>query len=581
MGVIGVIQGIGISPGIVYGKARKIVRDKIDYEKRQIENVHQEMDRFVDAIAKSKIQIHDIARKTKEAIGENEAQIFEAHAMILEDTMLIDGIKDKIADEGVNAEYAVNEVASDIMQIFDSMDDAYMKEKAADIKDVSERIIRNLLGIEEWDLEESEEAVIIVAEDLTPSDTALLDKGKVLGFLTAVGGRTSHTAILARILEIPAVSGINQLLEEVHDHDTLILDGEEGIIIINPTHQELLLYEEKKQAYNHKQLIYKEYLDKETLTKDGKEVEIVANIGLPDDTDKVIANGSEGIGLFRTEFLFMNRSSLPTEEEQYRAYREVATRLEGKPVIIRTLDIGGDKEVHYLNMPAELNPFLGYRAIRLCLDRTDIFSTQLRALLRASAHGHIKIMFPMISSVDELLEAKKLLGHAMEELTQESIPYNKDLEIGMMIEVPSAAMMSDLLAKEVDFFSIGTNDLIQYMVAVDRGNEKIAHLYQEFNPGVLRIIKRIIDHAHRENIWVGMCGEAASNPYMIPLLLGMGLDEFSVSPAEVGKLRYIMSRISAEDMRAQLNGILMMATGQAIKQYMEGYYDEHINNIKE
>lgn len=571
------LQGIGISQGIIFGKASTMIKEKINNDKKSITNVHEEIDRFIDAIACSKKQIIEIARKTKETIGENEAKIFEAHALILEDAMLIDGIKDKISQEMVNAEYAVVEVAGQFIAIFDSMDDAYMKEKSADIKDVSERIIRNLLGIEEWDMAATDDQVIIVAEDLTPSDTALLDKNKVLGFVTAVGGKTSHTAILARILEIPAISGIPNILTEVHNGDELILDGGEGIVIINPSPEQIRMYKEKKKEYDNQLLLYEKYLNKQSITKDGKEVEIVSNIGLPDDTDKVIANGAEGVGLFRTEFLFMNRNSLPTEQEQYEAYKEVAMKLEGKPVVIRTLDIGGDKEVDYLNMQTELNPFLGYRAIRLCLDRKEIFRTQLRALLRASAHGNIKIMFPMISNVLELREAKQMLQEAREALTKEGIMYSNGIEVGMMIEVPSAAMMSDLLAKEVDFFSIGTNDLIQYMVAVDRGNEKIAHLYDEFNPGVLRIIKLVIDNAHNASIWVGMCGEAASNPYMVPLLLAMGLDEFSVCPSDTLKLRYMMSKLSVEDIRTKLDDLLMMAEGPAIEKYMEGYYAEHIN----
>ncbi len=571
------LQGIGISPGIIFGKARTMIKDKISNDKKQITNINTEIDRFGEAIACSKKQIIEIARRTKETIGENEAKIFEAHVLILEDAMLIDGIKDKISQEMVNAEYAVGEVAGEFITIFDSMDDAYMKEKSADIKDVSERIIRNLLGIEEWDIAATEEKVIIVAQDLTPSDTALLDKNKVLGFVTAVGGKTSHTAILARILEIPAISGINKILIEAQNGDELILDGHEGTVIINPSPDQINVYKKKKKEYDNQLSLYNQYLNKQSITKDGKEVEIVANIGLPADTDKVIANDSEGVGLFRTEFLFMNRNSLPTEQEQYEAYKEVATRLEGKPVVIRTLDIGGDKEVEYLHMQTELNPFLGYRAIRLCLDRKEIFMTQLRALLRASAHGNIKIMFPMISSIHELREAKQMLQEAREELASEGIIYNDNIEVGMMIEVPSAAMISDLLAKEVDFFSIGTNDLIQYMVAVDRGNEKIAHLYNDFNPGVLRMIKMVIDNAHKASIWVGMCGEAASNAYMIPLLLAMGLDEFSVCPSDILKLRYIMSKISVEDIKEKIDDILMMADGQAIEKYMEGYYDKHIN----
>lgn len=571
------VRGIGISPGIVFGKVKTMIKDQVNLEKKNIENRNEEIDRLVHAIASSKQQINEIAIKTKATIGESEAKIFEAHELILEDATLIDGIKDKINEEMVNAEYAVSVVAKQFMDIFDSMDDAYMKEKSADIKDVSDRIIRNLLGIEAWHLADNEDKVIIVAEDLTPSDTALLDKNKVLGFVTAVGGKTSHTAILARILEIPAISGIQGIMEKLHDGDDLILDGQEGIVIVNPSSDDIHDYQEKKKVYDNQLLLYKKYLNKPSITKDGKEVEIFANIGLPDDTDKVIANGAEGIGLFRTEFLFMNRKNLPTEQEQYEAYKDVATGLKGKPVVIRTLDIGGDKEVDYLHLQAELNPFLGYRAIRLCLDRKEIFMTQLRALLRASAYGNIKIMFPMISSVHELREAKQMLQEAKKALENEGILYSDSIELGMMIEVPSAAMMSDLLAKEVDFFSIGTNDLIQYMVAVDRGNEKIAHLYHEFNPGVLRMIKMVIDNAHEANIWVGMCGEAASNPYMLPLLLAMGLDEFSVCPSAVLELRYIMSKLSVDHIKSKLDTILMMADEHAIEKYMEEYYDEHIN----
>ncbi|GMQ58940.1 phosphoenolpyruvate--protein phosphotransferase [Vallitalea sediminicola] len=562
------LNGIGISPGIVLAKAKVKKENNIEIIKESIQDINAEIDRFRKAIECSKIQIKEVRNKTLAEIGEKEARIFDAHELILEDITFTDGVVNKIKDCLMNSEAAIKEVSDGFISIFNNMDDAYMKEKASDIKDVSDRVIYNLLGIEQCDFESMTEEVIIVSKDLTPSDTASFNKDKVRGFITEFGGKTSHTAILARTLEIPAVTGINDLLQNIEDDDFLIIDGNTGKVIVNPDNEIIQEYEDKKSDYEKELLVYKKYKDKKTISKDGINVELVANIGMPSDIKGVLDNGAEGIGLFRTEFLFMDRDKLPTEEEQFQAYKEVILNMKNKPVVIRTIDIGGDKEVPYLNLPTEMNPFLGYRAIRMCLDRQDMFRTQLRALLRASNYGNLKIMFPMISNMDEIQEAKKILAEIKVELNNNKLLFNKNIEIGMMIEIPSAAIMSDVFAKEVDFFSIGSNDLIQYTVAVDRGNDKIANLYDEFNPAVLRLINLIIKNAHEEGIWVGMCGEAASNTELIPILLAMGLDELSMNASSLLQARYLISKVSINDIKKELPQILKMKKGKQIQKFI-------------
>lgn len=563
------MKGIGASPGIAIGRVIVKKDPKIEIKKKNINDVQAEIQKLKNNLKKSENEIKVIYEKTKENIGEEEAKIFEAHMMILDDPEMCGQIEAKIKEAKINAEWAVKEVAEMFIEMFKSMDNEYMRERAADIKDVTGRVIRNLLGVKIIDLSNLEEEAIVVAEDLTPSDTAQMDKVKVLGFVTKIGGRTAHSAIMARTLGIPAVVGVGQEFESIKSGDNLVFDGKEGIVFVNPEEEVLNKFREKKKEFEELTEKLKTFIGKESKTKDGIKVELSANIGTPNDVDSIVKNDGEGIGLYRTEFLYMDRERFPTEEEQFEAYKIVAQRMEGKPVVIRTLDIGGDKDLPYMDFPQEMNPFLGYRAIRLCLDRKDIFKTQLRALLRASAYGNIKIMFPMISSIEELRQAKKVLEEVRIELRKEEVCFNEGMEVGMMVEVPAVAIMSDVFAKEVDFFSIGTNDLIQYTTAVDRGNKDIAHLYNQFHPALLRLIKIVIDNGHREGIWVGMCGEVAGDPKMIPLLIGMGLDEFSMSPASILKARWIISGISKQAMEEKAQKIIKFATAEEVKRELE------------
>lgn len=560
--------GIGVSPGIGIGKAIIKKEPVIQIKKSFVDNIEDEIIRLNKAREKGKEQIEFLYQHAVNTIGQKEADIFKAHKMILEDPDFFQQIENKIRDEKVNAESALSEVANFFIEMFENMEDEYLRERAADIKDVTGRLLRILLGVETIDLSNLSENVIIVAEDLTPSDTAQMDKNKVIGFITEVGGKTAHSAIMARTLEIPAVVGVERATELISDGDYVILDGESGIVIVNPEEEVIEEYKRKRQDFIDFKKRLESMRGQKSTTKDGFKVELSANIGTPKDVNGVIANDGEGVGLYRTEFLYMDRDRLPTEEEQFEAYKEVAVRLEGKPVVIRTLDIGGDKELSYLSLPKEMNPFLGYRAMRICLDQTDIFKTQLRALLRASAYGNIKIMFPMISAIEELRQAKKILENVKDELRSGGKKFNENIEVGIMIEIPSAAILSDLFAKEVDFFSIGTNDLIQYTTAVDRGNRKIAHLYNEFHPALLRLIKTVIDNGHKEGIWVGMCGEVAGNPQLIPILIGMGLDEFSMSASSILRARWIINNIAKRDMEPHVEKVLSMSTAEEVKKYI-------------
>ena len=563
-------KGTGASPGIALGKALVIEHSELVIEKKTIENIDKEIQKLESAVKVSKEELTKVKEKALAELGEHEAEIFEAHLLVLEDPELIGSAISKIRDEKVNADYALNEIKEIFVAMFESMDNEYMRERAADIKDVTNRVLRHILGIKVVDLAELDEEVVLIAHDLTPSDTATMNKNMVLGFLTDIGGRTSHTDIMARTLEIAAVVGLNDITKKVKDGDYIVFNGDTGEVIVNPDEETKAKYASLKEEFEEYRKSLELLKGQASITTDGRHVELAGNIGSPNDVEGLIKNDAEGVGLYRTEFLYMDKEdSFPTEEEQYEAYKAVLEGMNNKPIVIRTLDIGGDKELPYFEMEAEMNPFLGYRAIRLCLDRKDIFKTQLRALYRASVHGKLRIMFPMISSLEELLDAKEVIKEVLKELDAENIAYSNDVEVGMMIEIPSAAVISDVLAKHVDFFSIGTNDLIQYTCAVDRMNQKISHLYNQFNPAVLRLIKMVIDNAHKEGKWVGMCGESAGDQRMIPILLGFGLDEFSMSPISILPARKLITSLSYADMQKFADEVLAMGTAKEIKEYVD------------
>lgn len=563
------MNGIGISPGIVLGKILVYKQPEIIVNKQNVEIIDNEIDKLNKAIEKGLVEIEELYKETLNTVGEKEAEIFNAHKSMIQDPDYIDSIKAKIKKENVNVELAVKEVSNHYISIFENIKDEYLKERSLDIKDVSQRLLRILTGVDSMDLSKITEECIIVAEDLTPSDLAQMNIKMVQGIITENGGKTSHTSIIARSLEIPAVTGIENITNIVKAGDMIVVDGDEGLVIANPSEEDIQKYKSKKTDYEEFKIKLQEMKGKKSISKDGIKVEITANIGNPEDLEKVIENDGEGIGLFRTEFLYMDNDRLPTEEEQFEAYKTVAQELDGKPVVIRTLDVGGDKDIPYLNFPVEMNPFLGYRAIRTCLDRTDIFKPQLRALLRASAFGNIKIMFPMISSIKEIRDAKIILEETKEELRKENISFNRDIEVGIMVEVPAVAVHADIFAKEVDFFSIGTNDLIQYTVAVDRGNQNISKLYNQYHPAVLKLIKKTIESGHKEGIWVGMCGEAAGDKKLIPILLGMGLDEFSMSPSSILRARYTINNISKTDIEPLLDEILNLPTAEDVEKFID------------
>lgn len=548
------MKGIGASPGYAIGKVL-IMKEFVEPTIELINDVEQELKLLDSAVKKASSQLKKLIIDTTENIGEEEGQIFNAHLMMLNDPELLDQIRNIIKSDKVNVAYAVSIARDNLVSIFESMDNAYMKERGADVKDVSNRIIKVLLDVVDINYNLINEPVILVAHDLTPSDTARIIKGKVAGFITEVGGETSHTAIMSRTLEIPAIVGVENLVESLNNVKTIAFDGSTGIIEFNPSVEVINEFKRKSKEEKKEKEVLNLFKGKKTISKDGCIVEIGCNIGNPSDVDFVIENDGEGIGLFRSEFLYMNRDNMPSEEEQFDAYKAVLEKMENKPVVIRTLDVGGDKQLSYLDFPKEDNPFLGFRAIRFCLKNEDIFKIQLRALVRASFFGNLKVMFPMISNIREIREAKRLIQEVKEELSERNIKYS-DFEIGIMIEIPAAAIISDILAKEVDFFSIGTNDLIQYTTAVDRMNQKIADLYSPYHPALLILIKMVIDNGHKNNIWVGMCGEVAGNQKIIPLLLAMGLDEFSMSPSMVLKSRELISRLYKKELESKINSIL-------------------------
>ena len=564
-----ILKGIPAAPGIIVGKAYLLDSEDFTVTRRRIteKDLPDEINRLQDALIKTRNEILKIQEKISKEMGMEHGEIFSAHLLVLEDTMLIEEIIAKMKKEKICVEYVFLEVLRNYISTFSKMDDEYLRERISDINDVGKRVLRNLLGAKQMSLENLKEEVIIIAYDLSPSDTAVMHKGYVIGFATDIGGRTSHTAIMAKSLEIPAVVGLEKITRIIQNGDTLIIDGNRGLIIAEPQKKTLSKYLAEKKKYEklERELATLKNLPCETL--DGHRIELSANMELPEEIPSVIKHGSDGIGLYRSEFFYMNRSDLPSEAEQYKAYREVASRLSPKPVIIRTLDLGGDKFLSQLEIPREMNPFMGWRAIRFCLAKPDIFKIQLRAILRASTHGKLKIMYPMISGVEELRQANVILKEVKEELKKKRIPFDKDIEVGAMIEIPSAALTSDILAKEVDFFSIGTNDLIQYALAVDRVNEKIAYLYEPAHPAVLRLIKSIIDNGHKEGIWVGMCGEMAGDPALSLVLLGLGLDEFSTSPILLPEVKKIIRAVKLSDAKKMAEKALTLETGKEVEDF--------------
>jgi phosphoenolpyruvate-protein phosphotransferase (PTS system enzyme I) len=564
-----VIEGIAASSGIAIAKAYRLENPDLTVEKKVISNVAEEVARFETAITKAKAELETIRARALEELGEDKAAIFSAHLLVLSDPELLNPVKEKIETESVNAEYALRETASMFITMFESMDNEYMKERAADIRDVTTRVLAHLLGVSVSNPSMISEEVIIIAEDLTPSDTAQLNRKYVKGFTTDIGGRTSHSAIMARSMEIPAVVGTKSVTAEIQNGDIVIVDGLHGKVIVNPSVEVVAEYEKKRAHFEAQKAEWAKLVNERTITKDGHHVELAANIGTPDDVKGVLENGAEGIGLYRTEFLYMGRDHLPTEEEQFEAYKTVLERMEGKPVVVRTLDIGGDKELPYLDLPKEMNPFLGFRAIRLCLEMQDMFRTQLRALLRASVYGNLKIMFPMIATLDEFRQAKAILLEEKAKLQAEGVQVSDDIEVGMMVEIPAAAILADQFAKEVDFFSIGTNDLIQYTMAADRMNERVSYLYQPYNPAILRLISNVIDAAHKEGKWAGMCGEMAGDAIAIPILLGLGLDEFSMSATSILRARSQMKKLSKEEAARFKETILNMRTAEEVVAFVK------------
>ncbi|APH15413.1 phosphoenolpyruvate-protein phosphotransferase [Clostridium sporogenes] len=526
-------KGIAASKGYAIGKI--FIKEDINIEvvEKSIDDIEKEKERFKSALSNTRDQLERIKDKAQKEVGAEKAAVFDSHIMLLDDPEFAGAVEMNIESNKVNSEKVLQEVIDMYSSIFASMEDEYMRERGADIKDVGKRIMLNLMGKSVNSMDDLDKDTIIVAQDLTPSDTAQLDKDKVIAFLTNIGGRTSHSAIMARTLEIPAIVGMKDITESVKNGDVVIVDGTEGVVIINPDKKTIEKYEGSKKVFLKEKEELKKLINVETVTKAGKRVEVCGNIGKPQDVHQVLENGGEGVGLFRTEFLYMDRDNMPSEDEQFESYKYAVEKMEGKPVVIRTLDIGGDKKLPYLEMPEEMNPFLGYRAIRLCLDRKELFKVQLRALIRASAFGNLKIMFPMISSLSEFKAAKELLKECMNELKAEGKEFNENLETGIMVEIPAAAICADELAKHVDFFSIGTNDLIQYTLAADRMNEKISYLYDPMHPAVLRLIKMTIDAAHKEGKWCGMCGEMAGDENAIATLVEYGLDEYSMSASSI------------------------------------------------
>jgi len=562
-------KGIAGSEGIGIGKVVLIEEHDLTVEKKSVTDTDAELKRLQDAIEKFVAITNEMADKMAKTVGEQDADILRGHIIMLQDPMIEEQISALMISEKISAEMALEQVLDQTAEMFAAVPDELIQQRATDLMDIKSRMLKILMGIEEVDISQVPENTVLVARDLTPSMTAGINPANIAGILTEVGGRTSHSAILARAMEIPAVLSIEGICGIVKNGDTVVLDGSKGEAIVNPDEATVKEFEKKFADYAAEKELLKAYKGKPSQTKDGVKVELVSNIGKPEDADKVVECDGEGIGLFRTEFLFMDRDSVPTEEEQFEAYKKVAETMKGKPVIIRTLDIGGDKSIPYLGLETEENPFLGFRAIRFCLKRRDIYEVQLRALLRASSFGDIKIMVPLVTGVDELRAVKVILEDIKRQLDKDGIAYNKDVKVGVMMETPAACMMADALAKEADFFSIGTNDLTGYTMAVDRGNAKVAYLYSTYNPAVLRAIKRIIECGKAEGIMVGMCGEAAADPKLIPLLLAFGLDEFSVSATSVLKTRKTISDCNIDECKALAEKVMKCVTEEEVLELLK------------
>ena len=570
------VSGTGASAGIGIGRVVILKEETLEIKRETVADSEAEKERFRQAVEKSIEDTQALAEDMAQRIGEKEAEILNGHLMLLQDPMMTMEIEGKIDGEKLCSEAAVEDVCTMYADMFASMDDELMQQRAADMRDIKTRMQKVLLGVQSVDVSSLPAGSVLVSEDLTPSVTAGINPANVTGIVTELGGRTSHSAILSRALEIPAVVAASGILSQVKDGDEIVLDGETGEIFVQPEEALKAEYEAKKAVYLAEKEELKKYIGKETITKDGVKIETAANIGRPEDVERVLSYDAEGIGLFRTEFLFMDRTAMPTEEEQFEAYRKVAVAMDGKPVIIRTLDIGGDKEISYMGLKKDENPFLGYRAIRFCLDRKDdIYRPQLRALLRASAFGAIKIMIPMVTCVEEYREAKALIQEIMEELDEKGIAYNKEIQVGIMVETAAASLMADVFAREVDFFSIGTNDLTQYTMSVDRGNDKVSYLYSTFNPAVLRSIRHIIECGRKEGIMVGMCGEAASDPLMIPLLVAFGLNEFSMSASAVLKARKMITECDSRELQEMADKAMSLTTAGEIESFMREFVSKN------
>ncbi|MCK3657474.1 phosphoenolpyruvate--protein phosphotransferase [Pasteurellaceae bacterium Pebbles2] len=571
------ISGILASPGIVFGKALVLKEEKIVLDTKKItdDQVEAEIARFYDGRTAAVEQLNSVRERALKSLGEDKAAIFEGHLMILEDEELEEEIIDYIRSQKANAGVAASKIIDQQVAMLSEIDDEYLKERAGDIRDIGNRLIKNILGMHIVDLGDISEEVILVAYDLTPSETAQLNLDKVLGFITDIGGRTSHTSIMARSLELPAIVGTNNVTQLVNSGDFLVLDAVNNQVHVNPSDEVIANLKAAQAKLAEEKAELAKLKDLPAMTLDGHRVDVVANIGTLRDCDGADRNGAEGVGLYRTEFLFMDREQLPTEEEQFIAYKEVVEAMNGRLVVLRTMDIGGDKELPYLNLPKEMNPFLGWRAIRIALDRREILHAQLRAVLRASAFGKLAMMFPMIISVEEIRELKSVIEQLKQELRNEGKAFDENIQVGVMVETPSAAVNAKFLAKEVDFFSIGTNDLTQYTLAVDRGNEMISHLYNPMSPSVLGLIKQVIDASHTEGKWTGMCGELAGDERATVLLLGMGLDEFSMSAISVPRIKKIIRNVNYEDAKALAEQALQMPTAAEIETLVNDFLKEN------